>query len=142
MRFNTTKPALGRSPAAVMALVIATASVMAMGVALANTRLDNDEIRQRVTGKRIYLAAPLGGEFPLFYRPDGRVDGTGEALGLGRFIRPTDSGKWWIRNGRLCQQWTTWYEGKPMCFTLTDEGNGRIRWVQDNGDTGLARIGN
>jgi hypothetical protein len=29
-----------------------------------------------------------------------------------------------------------------MCFTLTDLGGDRLRWNQDNGDTGLARIGN
>lgn len=133
---------LRRYSAPAAALTVAAASLMAATVALANNRLDNDEIRERVTGKRIYLAAPLGGEFPLYYRRDGRVDGTGEALGLGRFIRPTDSGRWWVRNDKLCQQWTTWYEGKPMCFTLTEQGNGRVRWVQDNGDTGVARIGN
>jgi hypothetical protein len=142
MPFNPTRTAIGRYLAPVTALIVATASLLAVTVALANTKLDSDEIRQRVTGKRIYLAAPLGGEFPLYYRADGRVDGTGEALGLGRFIRPNDSGKWWVRNHKLCQQWTTWYEGKVLCFTLADQGNGRVRWVQDNGDTGIARIGN
>jgi hypothetical protein len=104
--------------------------------------MNADEIRERVTGKRIFLATPFGGEFPLFYRRDGRVDGTGEALGLGRFIRPTDSGRWWISGNRLCQQWQTWYDGQSMCFRLTDLGGNRLRWNQDNGDTGVARIGN
>jgi hypothetical protein len=105
-------------------------------------QMDNALIREKVTGKRIYLAAPFGGEFPLFYRQDGRVDGTGEAVGLGRFVRPTDSGRWWIAGNRLCQRWQTWYDGKQMCFELEYLGNNRIRWNQDNGDTGLARIGN
>lgn len=104
-------------------------------------KLGGAEIRQKVAGNRIYLAAPLGGEFPLFYREDGRVDGSGEALGLGRFIRPTDSGRWWVQGDRLCQRWQVWYDGRTMCFTLTDLGNGRLRWVQDNGDTGVARLG-
>lgn len=101
-----------------------------------------DDIRSRISGKRIYLAAPLGGEFPLFYRQDGRVDGTGEALGIGRWVRPTDSGRWWISGNRLCQQWQSWYDGKRMCFQLIDLGQNRLRWNQDNGDTGVARIGN
>jgi hypothetical protein len=105
-------------------------------------RLSGDEIRQRVTGKRIYLAAPLGGEFPLYYRTDGKVDGTGEAVGLGRLARPSDSGRWWVRGDSLCQKWQTWYDGKTMCFTLTTIGNNKLRWDQDNGDTGTARIGN
>jgi hypothetical protein len=104
--------------------------------------LSGDDIRKKVTGKRIYLATPLGGEFPLFYQRGGRVDGSGEASGLGRWARPTDSGRWWVAGDRLCQRWETWYEGKTMCFTLTFMGGDRLRWVQDNGDTGLARIGN
>jgi hypothetical protein len=121
--------------AGVAALVLASASpVMA-------DRLSGDEIRQTVTGKRIYLAAPLGGEFPLFYQANGRVDGSGEAVGLGRLARPSDSGRWWVRGDSLCQQWQTWYEGKVMCFTLTTLGAGKVRWNQDNGDTGVARIG-
>jgi hypothetical protein len=109
---------------------------------VAAKQLEADEIRERIAGKRIFLAVPLGGEFPLFYRKDGRVDGSGEALGLGRFFRPTDTGRWWIAGNRLCQRWQVWYDGKQMCFTLTDLGGDRLRWNQDNGDTGMARIGN
>ncbi len=105
-------------------------------------QLDGDTIRERIAGKRVYLAVPFGGEFPLYYRRDGRVDGSGEALGLGRFLRPTDSGRWWVAGDRLCQRWQVWYEGKTMCFTLIDLGDGKLRWNQDNGDTGLARLGN
>jgi hypothetical protein len=108
----------------------------------ANTELDGDTIRKKVTGKRIYLATPLGGEFPLFYQAGGRVDGSGEAVGLGRWVRPTDSGRWWVSGDRLCQRWQTWYDGRTMCFKLTYIGENRLRWVQDNGDSGLARIGN
>ncbi len=104
--------------------------------------LTGDDIREKVAGKRIYLATPLGGEFPLFYQRGGRVDGSGEAVGLGRWIRPTDSGRWWVAGDRLCQRWQTWYDGKTMCFRLTEVGPNRLRWEQDNGDTGIARIGN
>jgi hypothetical protein len=121
----------------------ALAAWLGLGTFPAMSRqLDGDDIRRKVVGKRIYLAVPLGGEFPLFYRRDGRVDGTGEALGLGRLVRPTDQGRWWVQGDRLCQQWQVWYEGKVMCFTLTDLGNSRLKWLQDNGDTGTARIGN
>ncbi len=117
------------------ALVLAATSVQAR-------ELEASDIREKVTGKRIYLAAPLGGEFPLFYRRDGQVDGTGEAVGLGRLARPTDTGRWWISGNRLCQRWQTWYDGKQMCFQLISLGGDKLRWNQDNGDTGTARIGN
>jgi hypothetical protein len=120
--------------------LIAMAAVLSAGAAQAR-ELASDDIRNKIVGKRIYLAAPLGGEFPLFYRQDGRVDGTGEAVGLGRLARPSDSGRWWIAGNRLCQQWQSWYDGKRMCFQLIHLGGDRIRWNQDNGDTGLARIG-
>lgn len=125
-----------------VAAVIGVVVAIAAPLELAAREFTADDIRSRIAGKRIFLAAPLGGEFPLFYRADGRVDGTGEALGLGRFIRPTDSGRWWISGNRLCQQWQTWYDGMRMCFQLQYLGNSRLRWTQDNGDTGVARIGN
>jgi hypothetical protein len=103
--------------------------------------LSANDIRSEIVGRRIYLAAPLGGEFPLNYRRSGVVDGDGEALGLGRFIAPRDRGRWWVRGDRLCQQFSTWYSGEPMCFELTRTGQNRLRWVRDNGQTGLARIG-
>jgi hypothetical protein len=108
----------------------------------AANQLGDEAIKSRVSGKRIYLAAPMGGEFPLFYRADGFVDGSGEAVGLGRLARPTDNGRWWVKGDKLCQKWQTWYEGKILCFTLTELGGSKLRWVQDNGDTGVARIGN
>jgi len=123
-------------------IAIAAMALAAAGAALANTPVEGDAIKQLVSGKRIYLAAPIGGEFPLYYRPDGHIDGSGEAIGLGRFLKPTDKGRWWVRGNNLCQKWETWYDGKTICFTLTDLGGSKVKWVQDNGDTGIARIGN
>ena len=132
---------LPHSPFVALAVtLLAALSFIALPAAAA--MLDGNDIKRKVSGKRIYLATPMGGEFPLFYRPDGRVDGSGEASGLGRFMRPTDSGRWWISGNKLCQKWQTWYDGNTMCFTLTNVGQDRLRWDQDNGDTGLARIGN
>ncbi len=123
-------------------IAVAAAALATAGAAFANTPVEGDAIKQLVSGKRIYLAAPIGGEFPLFYRPDGQVDGSGEAIGLGRFLKPKDKGRWWVRGNNLCQKWETWYDGKTICFTLTDLGGSKVKWIQDNGDTGVARIGN
>jgi hypothetical protein len=103
--------------------------------------LASQQIREKITGKRIYLATPLGGEFPLYYKINGEVNGSGEASGLGRWVKPKDQGRWWVSDDKLCQKWQTWYEGRTICFSLRHLGNNKLAWTQDNGDTGTARIG-
>jgi hypothetical protein len=103
--------------------------------------LEGRQIMPFVSGKRIYLAVPLGGEIPLYYRADGYVDGSGEAAGLGRFLAPTDNGKWWVEENRLCQQWTQWYNGRIFCFTLEALGGDKVFWHRDDGEEGIARVG-
>lgn len=122
--------------------VLAAALAIGAPAAFASERFTAANIREDIIGKRIYLAAPLGGEFPLNYRPNGVVDGSGEALGLGRFAKPNDKGRWWISGDRLCQQFTSWYKGAPMCFELIRTGERTLKWIRDNGQTGTARIGN
>lgn len=129
--------ALSVAPSFMMAALLAAASPASAN----QERISASDIRSDIIGKRIYLAAPLGGEFPLNYRTSGIVDGNGEALGLGRFVKPNDTGKWWIRGDRLCQQFTTWYKGAPMCFELYRTGDKTLKWIRDNGQTGTARIG-
>lgn len=109
--------------------------------ALAAAPMDGDTIRKEITGKRIYLQVPLGGEFPLYYAPDGVVSGSGESVGLGRFMAPSDSGTWWIAGNQLCQQWQDWYDGKQYCFELTRTGDTSLYWRRDDGLEGEARIG-
>ena len=102
--------------------------------------LSGDKLKSFISGKRIYLAVPLGGEIPLNYRPGGTVDGTGEAAGLGRYMTPKDRGRWWVSGNRLCQKWQQWYDGKTFCFTVTKLADNRIRWVRDDGKSGVARL--
>ncbi|WP_160007010.1 hypothetical protein [Rhizobium sp. 18055] len=103
--------------------------------------LAEDAIRRDIIGRTIYLATPLGGELPLNYHTSGIVDGNGQAIGLGKFFKPDDEGKWWIEANRLCQKFNTWYDGAPMCFALEAAGPGKVKWTRDNGETGVARIG-
>ncbi len=118
---------------------IALAALAAAGPAVAR-ELNGDELRQLVTGRTVFLSAPLGGEFPLNYRPNGTVTGDGEAVGLGRFFAARETGRWFMRGDQLCQQFPTWYSGQRLCFTVRDLGNNRIRWTRDNGETGIARV--
>lgn len=124
-----------------------TLVALAAGAAIAGTasatgvQLEGARLKQAIAGKRVYLSVPLGGEFPLYYRADGQVDGSGEALGLGRYLKPKDTGRWWVDGSRLCQKWTTWYDGRAFCFTVRDMGGNKIAWARDDGTTGEARIG-
>jgi len=107
----------------------------------AGERYTSTDIRTDIVGRRIFLAAPFGGEFPLNYRRNGRVDGSGEALGLGRFTKPMDTGRWWIDTDLLCQKFRTWYDGRSMCFELYRVDDRRLKWIRNDGKSGTARIG-
>lgn len=131
-----------RSPARIAGVCSA---LFAIGVLIqpagASSMMTGSEIKAAVSGKRIFLKTPFGGEFPLYYRGNGKVDGSGKAIGLGRFMKPADSGRWWVQGNRLCQQWQSWYDGKRFCFTLAERGEDTLLWTRDDGLSGRARIG-
>jgi hypothetical protein len=114
---------------------------LSIGSAHADT-LDGASLKKLVTGRTVYLAAPLGGEFPLNYKIDGTVNGDGSAVGLGRFFAARETGVWRIAGNMLCQRFPTWYRGEQLCFTVRELGDGKIRWVRDNGEEGIARVSN
>lgn len=124
---------------AIFALVIGIATT---STAESKPLLSEREILRTVAGKRIYLKTPLGGEFPLYYKPDGRVNGSGDAVGLGRFMKPKDQGTWWVKGNRLCQKWQSWYDGKQFCFTLSKGEGDTLFWERDDGLSGRARVEN
>lgn len=136
---KTLLPVLRSIP--LFAAIVSACLVMPQVAQASGEAYSAQDIQSMIIGKRIYLATPMGGEFPLNYRKNGVVDGSGEALGLGRFVKPEDTGKWWIKGDRLCQQFQTWYKGAPMCFELYKTGSKTLRWVRDNGQVGTARIG-
>ena len=103
--------------------------------------LSGQAIAELVKGKRVYLATPFGGEFPLHYKPNGQVTGDGTALGLGKYFAPRETGRWFVRENQLCQQFPTWYKGKVSCFSLQKTGDTTLRWRRDDGYSGRARVG-
>ena len=123
-----------------LAVILAMAASLAIE-GIAAEFLSGKELKTLVSGKRVYLSIPGGGEFPLHYQTNGRVDGSGEATGFGKFFRPNDSGRWWVDATKLCQQWKTWYDGKVFCFTIKRTGTNEIAWTRDDGYAGTARIG-
>lgn len=120
--------------------VILSLGLLATQAEAAGEPLSGAALKSFIGGKRIFLQVPLGGELPLNYRKNGRVDGTGEAVGLGKYMTPKDSGRWWVNGNKLCQKWQEWYDGKTFCFTVTKINDSRIRWVRDDGKSGVARV--
>lgn len=118
-----------------MAAIMPPAAASTEGQALAG-----EQLKSFISGKRVYLAVPFGGEIPLNYRTNGVVDGSGEAAGLGKYMTPTDKGRWWVSGNKLCQKWQQWYKGRTFCFTVSKLSSDRIRWVRDDGKSGVARL--
>ncbi|WP_306256794.1 hypothetical protein [Pararhizobium sp. IMCC21322] len=108
----------------------------------ARQELSGSQIKSMITGKRIFLKVPFGGEFPLRYASNGTVFGDGTALGLGKRMAPKEAGRWWVRNGQLCQQWKTWYKGQVACFRLFQLDGNELYWQRNDGRSGNARISN
>lgn len=127
---------------AMMACLLA-ALVLAPGAGQASGKgeqLKGEALKAFMSGKRVFLKVPLGGELPLTYRPSGVVDGTGEAMGLGRYANPKDSGRWWVAGNQVCQKWREWYKGRTFCFTVSKLSNSRIHWRRDDGTEGTSRV--
>lgn len=104
-------------------LAITGLSTLMLMPSLGSTEtLGEADIRRDIIGKTVYLSTPLGGELPLIFRSSGKVDGNGQAIGLGRYVKPSDTGQWWIDANRLCQKFQSWNKGKPMCFELERAG--------------------
>lgn len=103
-------------------------------------QLKGRQIASLVSGKTVYLATPYGFEFPLAYRADGTVRGDGTGTLLARFFAPKETGRWWVRNRKLCQKWQNWYRGKTLCFEIEKTGPRSINWLRDDGYSGTARI--
>jgi len=37
-------------------------------------------------------------------------------------IDGVDNGGWWVRNGRLCTQWSSWSDGQANCYIIQKAG--------------------
>lgn len=126
-------------PIVAVPFLVALAAMAALAPAVAEP-LGNAEIEQKISGKRVYLSTPYGLELPLNYRTDGTVTGDLSGFTLARMFAPRETGRWWTENGRLCQRWPTWYDGRQFCFRVSSKGPDRIGWVRDDGLSGTARI--
>ena len=124
------------------------AFVVAVGLALPATAslaepttLAGDELRQAISGKTVFLNIS-GFELPIRYAANGRMSGkmSTVAASFSRGDPAQDRGKWWVSGDQLCQQWTSWMDGKSYCYRLTREGS-TVHWARNDGRSGTARTG-
>jgi hypothetical protein len=104
--------------------------------------LSGDTLRHAVSGKTVFLNIS-GFELPISYAANGRMSGKmgAVAASFARGDGAQDRGKWWVAGDQLCQQWSSWMDGKSYCYRLTREG-ASVHWVRNDGRSGTARIGN
>jgi len=125
------------------ALLLAAGLLLPATAALSEepTKLAGDELRQAISGKTVYLNVS-GFELPIRYASNGRMTGKmgTVAASFSRGDGASDSGKWWVADDQLCQQWTSWMDGKQYCYKLTRQG-ASVRWYRNDGRSGTARIG-
>ena len=123
------------------------AFVVTVGLALPATAslaepatLAGDELRQAISGKTVFLNIS-GFELPIRYAANGRMSGKMStiAASFSRGDGASDSGKWWVAGDQLCQQWSSWMDGKSYCYRLTREGP-TVHWARNDGRSGTARI--
>jgi len=124
------------------------AFVVAVGLALPATgslaeptTLAGDELRQAISGKTVFLNIS-GFELPIRYAANGRMSGkmSTVAASFSRGDGAQDRGKWWVAGDQLCQQWSSWMEGRSYCYRLTRDGS-TVHWARNDGRSGTARIG-
>lgn len=122
-------------------VLAAGVALPALSVAADPISLAGEELRQAISGKTVYLSIS-GFELPIRYSANGRMRGTmgAVAASFSRGDGSSDSGKWWVSDGQLCQKWTSWMDGQSYCYKLTRNGN-QVRWVRNDGRSGTARIG-
>jgi hypothetical protein len=111
----------------------------AMALPVHSSELDGAQIKQTISGRKVVLST-MGFSFPLFYAANGQVTGDGTDVGLARYFTPKETGRWWVENNKLCQQFPTWYKGKTWCFDLKKVDERRLNWTRDDGFSGKARI--
>ena len=123
------------------AFAVAAGLILTTGAALAESAsLAGDELRKAVSGKTVYLNVS-GFELPIRYAPNGSMKGSmgAVAASFSRGDGASDHGKWWVADDQLCQQWSSWMEGKSYCYRLTQQGNA-VQWMRNDGRSGTARI--
>jgi hypothetical protein len=100
--------------------------------------LGEENLKAMVAGKTVHLETPLGVAIPITFHGNGLMSGKAGVLEyfLGAQV---DRGRWWVRDGKLCQKWFKWLDAQPSCMRLKQDGD-KIIWRRDDGLSGTATI--
>lgn len=91
-----------------------------------------------LAGSLVEIDTPLGTKLPIRFGKDGLV--SAEAGELAPLLGSAkDRGRWWVDGDKLCSKWFRWFDAKPRCITVAQDGT-RLHWRQDDGDTGTATL--
>ena len=101
--------------------------------------LTTGELKSLISGRMVYLNAPLGTIIPIRHDADGRLFGKAGVLAthLGSKL---DRGRWWVRQGYLCHRWSRWFNGRQKCMRIKKFGDA-FAWATTDGSSGTARLG-
>lgn len=102
--------------------------------------LEGAAIEELIADKRVLLSTPYGLRLPLRYQSDGNVTGDISGFSMASMFAPSETGRWWTEDNRMCQQFPTWYDGATFCFTIERTGEDSIIWERDDGLEGTATI--
>lgn len=118
----------------VLLLCCFAASPLAAG----ETTLSGEAIKTTLGGSLLALDTPIGTTVSVRINHDGLMSGEAGALGpvLGA---PTDHGRWWVEDAKVCFKWFRWFDAEARCATISVEGR-RFTWRRDDGDTGTGTI--
>ena len=85
----------------------------------AEETLTANQIESALKGKTIWGTFPTGNDFKTYHRADGKAF-TKCCADSWRF---RDSGKWWVKDNKLCTQWETTRHGEVGCSNVVREGS-------------------
>ena len=98
------------------------------------------EITEAISDRRVLLSTPYGLRLPLRYSSQGSVTGDISGFSMASMFTPSETGRWWTQEDRLCQQFPTWYDGATFCFVIERIGEDSISWQRNDGLQGTATI--
>lgn len=110
----------------------------AMPALAAPETLTGESIKAVLSGSTLNLDTPAGIPLPVHFQDDGTMTAVAGKLAFFLGSRK-DSGKWWIKGSKLCQQWKRWLDGEESCIRVTQDGN-KFSWRSDDGKTGTAKM--
>lgn len=92
------------------------------------SRLSGEQIKEKLSGARVYLTTSRGSLMQVDYAKSGKLSAAVEG---GYF---SDVGKWWIDGDTYCANWQKIRNGETKCFKVTLDGD-QMGWNAVDGSS-------